>query len=91
MSSQVTVTGDGALLSWRWLNTRLPMGSGERIPYFALLACVAFALLIKLSLSQPTNFLTFTLSILSPIPPGVGSERAAVWCLVAGWGETTTQ
>jgi len=27
--SQVTVTRDGALLSWEWLNTCLLMGSGE--------------------------------------------------------------
>ena len=83
MSSQVTVMRDAALLSWRWLNTCLPIGSGESIPYFALLTCAAFALLIKLSLSQPTSFFTFTLLILSPIPPG-GSEQAAVWGLVSG-------
>ena len=58
-----------SLASWRWLNTCLPMGSSEWIPYFALLACTAFALPIKLFLSQPTSFLTFTLLILSPIPP----------------------
>ena len=68
LSSQVTITRDGALLSWRWLNTCLPMGSAERIPCFALLACMAFTLPIKLSLSQPTSFFTFTLLILSPIP-----------------------
>ena len=60
LSSQVTVTRDGALLSWGWLNTCLPMGSGEWIPCFALLACMSFALPIKLSLSQPMSFLTFT-------------------------------
>jgi len=35
-SSQVTITCDGALPSWRRLNTCLPMN--ERIPYFDLLA-----------------------------------------------------
>jgi len=35
---------------------------------FALLACMAFALPIKPSLSQPMSFLAFALSILSPIP-----------------------
>ena len=86
LSSQVTVTRDGALLSWGRLNTCLLMGSGEWIPCFALLACTAFALPIKLSLSQSMSFLTFfTLPILSPIPPRA-SERAAVWCLAAGWG-----
>jgi len=48
---------DGAWLSWRWLNTCLPMGSSECIPSFALLACMAFALPVKLSLSQPISFL----------------------------------
>jgi len=68
-SSQVTVSRDGALLSWGWLNTCLPTRSSEWIPCFALLACAAFALPIKLSLSQPSNFHTLTLLILSPILP----------------------
>jgi len=68
----------GALLSWRWLNTCLPMGSSELIPCFSLLLCVAFALPINLSLSQPTSFLTFTLSIFSFIPLQ-GSEQPAGW------------
>jgi len=29
LSSHVTVTLDGALLSWRWLNTSLLMGRSE--------------------------------------------------------------
>jgi len=49
-------------------HTCLLMGNSELIPYFALLAHVAFALPIKLSLSQPTSFPTFT-----PILPQ-GSE-----------------
>ena len=77
LSSQVSVTRDGALLSWRWLNACLPMGSSERIPCFVSLACTAFALPIRLSLSQSMRwFLIFTLLTLSPIPPG-GSERAS--------------
>jgi len=52
---------DGDLLCWRWLTTCLPTGSGERITYFALVACMAFALPVKASLPQPTIFLTFTL------------------------------
>jgi len=71
LSSQVTATHNGALLSWGWLNTCLLTGSGEGIPCFALLAHTAFALPIKPSLSQPTSFLTFTLWVPSPIPPGV--------------------
>ena len=74
LPSQVTVRRDGALLSWRWLNTCLPMGSGEWIPCFASLVCVTFAVPIKLSLSQPTSFLIFTLPIFSPIPLGGVSE-----------------
>ena len=85
LSSQVTAMCDGALLSWRWLNTCLPRGSSEWILCFALLAWVAFALPIKLSLSQPMSFLTFTLPILSLTPQG-GSERAAVWGLAASGG-----
>ena len=80
LSSQVTITRNGALLSWRWLNTCLLMGSSEWSPYCVLLACTAFALHIKLSLSQPMRFHAFALLILSSILRG-GSERAAVW----GW------
>jgi len=68
LSSQVTVTCDGALLSWRWLDTGLLMGSSEWISCFAWLACEAFALPIKVSLSQSTTFLTFTLLTLSHFP-----------------------
>ena len=74
LSSQVTIRCDGALLSWRWLNTCLLMGSSEWIPCFALLVRGAFASPIKLSWSQPTVFFNFTLLILSPIPPE-GNER----------------
>ena len=81
LSSQVTVMCDGALPSWRWLNTCLQKGSSEWIPHFVLLACAAFDLPVKLSLTQPMSFSTFTLPNLSPIPPG-GNE----WlCLVAVW------
>lgn len=54
--SQVAVVSDGALISWEWLNTCLPIGNTERIPSFALLACEAFALSVKLPLSQPNFF-----------------------------------
>jgi len=43
------------------------MGSSELIPCFALLACVASALPIKLSLSQPPSFFTFA----PPTPRGI--------------------
>jgi len=56
------------VLFWRWLNTCLLMGSGEQIPCYAFLAHTAFALPIKMSLSQTVSFLTFTLPIVSPNP-----------------------
>jgi len=57
--------------------------------FFISFACMhSFALPIKLF--QPTNF---TSPVLSHIPlcarRGEG-ERAAVWCLTASWGQTTT-
>lgn len=52
---------DADLLSWRWLNTCLSLGS-KRI-CFALLVCTGFALCIKFSLSQPKTLLIFTLLI----------------------------
>jgi len=85
VSSKVTITDDGVLLTWRWLNTCLPNGRSEQILCFALLLCAAFALCIKLSLSQPMNFLIFTLLVLSSIPLQ-GSEQEDVWFLVASWG-----
>jgi len=69
LSSWVIFMHDGALLSWRWLNTHLLMGSGKWIPSFVLLTCIAFSSPIKLSLTHPTSFLTSTLLILSLIPP----------------------
>jgi len=47
-------------------------------------SCFALLAYVKLSSSQPTSFLTFTLLILSPFPLG-GSAQAAVWGLVASW------
>lgn len=70
MSSEVTVMHDRTLLSWRWLNTCLLLGSGEGILCFVLLVllvCVSFALPIKLLLYQPIQFFTSTLLIFSLI------------------------
>lgn len=55
---------DGALFSWKWLYICLMKGGSEQIPYFILIALTIFALPIKLSLSQPTSFLTLSLSFL---------------------------
>lgn len=51
LSFQVTITHGGTLPSRRWLNSCLPMGSTEWNPCFALLACTAFVLPIKLFLN----------------------------------------
>jgi len=56
LSSRDTVRCDGALLSWRWLNTCLPMGSSEWVPCFALLADTAFAYLINCLYLNPRVF-----------------------------------
>lgn len=47
------------------------MGGGEGISCFALLTSTAFALIIKLSLSQPMSFLAFMLPFLQ--------ERVSEW------------
>ena len=47
------------------------------IPYFALLAGMAFTLPIKLSLSQPMSSIAFTFRILPSILPGEGKQDAA--------------
>jgi len=72
VSLEVSITRDGALFSWRWLNFCLLMGSSEWIPCFALLVRMAFALPVKLPLSQEASH--FLLLILSPVRGGV-SER----------------
>lgn len=63
-------------LFWGWLNTCLLMGRGELIPCFAFLACVAFALTIKFSLSQLMSFLAFTCPIPAFfLPSGIGESE----------------
>lgn len=63
----------------------LPMGSGELIPYLALLVCTVFPSRLKQSLTQPVNFLTFTLLIFSTILPG-DSEQVALGDSAVYWG-----
>jgi len=43
MSSQVTVTRDGALLSWRWLNISLLVESSECTGLFSLALAHSFS------------------------------------------------
>lgn len=59
------------------LNICLTRKSNDLIPNFALLVC-SFVLPIKLSLSQPTNFLTFDFPLLFTTLQQQ-NERAAVW------------
>lgn len=55
-----------------------------------LLFAVGLFLLIKLSLTQPMSFCTFTLPIVFPIPLE-RTERTAVLCSAAYWGYTKTK
>lgn len=55
---------DGAQLPCGWLNTCLPTVN-ELLVLLSL--CVQISFLIKLCLSHPMSFLTFTLLILSPV------------------------
>lgn len=94
MSSQETTKYDEVLLSWKWLNICLLVENSELIPYFALLAHRAFALPIKLTLSQTLIFLHFPITILSPshregaskwlcgaqLPAGVNRYKSACDC-----------
>ena len=52
---------------------------------FSLQFIIIIVLFSKLFLSQLTSFLIFTFLILSSVPLQ-GSERVALWCLVADWG-----
>lgn len=54
-----------ALLSWKWMNICLQMGSSEWIPCFALLVHAAFPSPSRLSLSQLMSSWTFTFPVLS--------------------------
>lgn len=77
---------DGALLSWVPLNTCLPMRSDEWIPWFALLACLAFALPINLSLHKPMGFLTLPIQFSAPphLHSWMSKQEAAWAWLLAG-------
>lgn len=83
LSSQETIINGGALLCRGWLNTCLPGGSGERIPYFTLLAHTASALPIELSVSTH-EFSHVHPSDSLPHPTGE-NEWVAVWGQAAGW------
>lgn len=82
LSSQLITTCDEDLLSLRWLNACLFMGSSEFVP---LLVHVSFALAIKLSLLQPRSFFTFPLLITSPIPVWEGLNKKLCGAELAAW------
>lgn len=87
LSSQVTITCDGALLSWIQLNTCLPMEKNELIPCVAWLVCAAFAL--------PLNCLYINPQIIYLLPFSFShgycwwrSEQMTAWDLAVSWDET---
>lgn len=53
---------------------------------YAFLVHVAFVFHIKMPLSQPTSFSTFTFPTVSPITVRESDQWAAAWCLVASSG-----
>lgn len=59
LPSQVIIACDGALVSWRWLSTCLPMECGEGVLSFSLLTHMALALPRKLSVCQTMSFPQF--------------------------------
>lgn len=73
-----------ALLSWRCLNTSMPMGNSELISVLCLWVQLLLSLL-NLSLFQPMSVLAFILLILSLIPlRGGGRRRVAAQGLHSG-------
>jgi len=86
LSSQETVMHAEALLSGKWLDICLPMGSSELLNVFYLLAWTAFAFPIKLPLSLSMSLLAFL--IFSPHPMREGRDQAAGWGLACWAGST---
>ena len=77
-----------------WITARELTGhrsaSGEQLHCASLVLYIlfffspSFSVLLNCLYLNPQVLLFF--SILSPIPLGGGSEQAAAWCLIAGWG-----
>lgn len=90
VSSQVIITRDGALFSWRWPDSCQPTGNSGLIPYFALLLYAAFALPVKFFL--PHKFFTVILPILFLIQLGGEwvSSRVELSCLLGLAHESAT-
>lgn len=72
-----------ALLSSKWLDTCLAIGSNVLILLLALFAHVAFVFPIKLSFSQSVSLLT--LLLFCPCPMGDRNEWKRCGCLAIGW------
>jgi len=73
---------DEAVLSRRWLNTCLPMGSSELIPYFVLLFCAAFALPVRLYFRVFSLLILHLILFLTPLRRGErdsGCVRLSCW------------
>ena len=85
LSSQKTTMHTETLLSRKWLDICLLMGSSEWIPLFALRVCAAFAFSVKLPLFWFTSCLDFLL--FSPHPMGEEWEKAG--CVFGSWLGTT--
>lgn len=69
-----------------WLDICWLVVSNCFLQHFLYLFCFIPLLLIKLSLSQPKEFLTFILLILSSIPLGLGEQvSSCVWLRCLPW------
>lgn len=82
LPSQDTVTHDGALFSWEWLDTCLPREVENHILVLLCLLCVVFALPIQIISSH--NISHFYSS--NSLPHSTAEERSVVWCLFSSWG-----
>lgn len=68
MSSLVIIKCDGALDSWRWMKTCLPVGSSKLIPWVFLLVSIAFALDLSITVFiSIQGFSSLLLFCLSPL------------------------
>jgi len=77
--------GDGLGISQREVSS-----CAVHYSFFIFRGFFFFCCPIILSLSQPKSFRGFLNSLPHPTGERGRSERAAEWCLVAGWGYTMT-
>ena len=86
-SSQATITSAEVLLSRKWLDICLLMGSTELIPLFDLLVRAAFAVPLNCYYLDPQIFAP-SFFLLPTLRKKGASERLSR-CLAAGWGPPT--